>query len=44
VVPIRWFHRIGVEMARRSYVRQLEAALELRTRPMLELAERLQPA
>jgi hypothetical protein len=44
VVPIRWFHRIGVELARRSYVRQLEAALELRTRPMLDLAERLQPA
>lgn len=44
VAPIRWLHRIGVELARRSYTKQLEAALELRMRPMLELAERLQRA
>ena len=44
VEPVRWLHRIGVALARRSYTRQFEAALELRMRPMLMLAERMQPA
>ena len=42
VEPVRWLHRITTALARRSYTRQFEAAMEARMRPMLALAERIQ--
>jgi Polyketide cyclase / dehydrase and lipid transport len=42
VEPVRWLHRIVTALMPGTYAKQLEAALELRLRPMLTLAERIQ--
>jgi hypothetical protein len=44
IEPAWWLHKITTALARRSYTRQFEAILEMRMRPMLTLAERIQQA
>ncbi len=42
IEPLRWLIKIAAALMPGSYAKQLEAALELRVRPMLALAERIQ--
>lgn len=42
LVPTNWLQKLVAILRSRSYAEQLDAALELRIRPMLTLAERIQ--